>query len=81
MPSKLETQRMAASTPAAVRKTAQHNAELEGGSVPQQDGTHPPPHTAQTERDEREKRRHPASENALESSQDKNPIPLDSTRQ
>jgi len=40
----------------------------------------PPSDTAQTARDAEEKRKHPASENALESSQDKNPIPPGSTR-
>ncbi|SFU23954.1 hypothetical protein [Paraburkholderia aspalathi] len=36
--------------------------------------------TAQNAQDSQEKRRHPPSENALESSQDKNPIPQDSVR-
>ncbi|MCI0152057.1 hypothetical protein KNO81_40205 [Paraburkholderia sediminicola] len=36
--------------------------------------------TAQNARDTQEKRRHPPSENALESSQDKNPIPQGSVR-
>ncbi len=39
----------------------------------------PAPDSEQTARDKEEKRKHPASENALESSQDKNPIPPDST--
>jgi hypothetical protein len=37
------------------------------------------PGSEQTARDEEEKNRHPASENALNSSQDKNPIPPGST--
>jgi hypothetical protein len=40
----------------------------------------PPPDTAQSARDAEEKRKHSPSENALRSSQDKNPIPPDSTR-
>lgn len=40
---------------------------------------HTPAHTKQTELDEREKRRHDASESALPSSQEKNPVPPDST--
>ncbi|RKT13931.1 hypothetical protein B0G69_7145 [Paraburkholderia sp. RAU2J] len=36
--------------------------------------------TAQNKRDVEEKRKHSRSENALQSSQDKNPIPPDSTR-
>jgi hypothetical protein len=39
----------------------------------------PAPDPEQTARDEEEKRKHPASENALESSQDKNPVPRGST--
>lgn len=36
--------------------------------------------TAQESKDSQEKRQHPASENALESSQDKNPVPPDSVK-
>ena len=36
--------------------------------------------TAQSAQDAKEKRRHPASENTLDSSQDKNPIPPDSVK-
>ena len=36
--------------------------------------------TVQSARDTAEKAKHPPSENALESSQDKNPVPPDSTR-
>jgi hypothetical protein len=39
----------------------------------------PGPDSEQTARDQEEKRKHPASENALDSSQDKNPIPRGST--
>ncbi|NKJ51153.1 hypothetical protein CIC12_31430 [Burkholderia sp. SG-MS1] len=42
--------------------------------------TNTPLDTAQTTRDVEEKRKHSRSENALQSSQDKNPIPPDSTR-
>ena len=38
------------------------------------------PDTVQSVRDTVEKAKHPHSENALESSQDKNPVPPDSTR-
>lgn len=38
------------------------------------------PDTVQSARDTAEKAKHPHSENALESSQDKNPVPPDSTR-
>lgn len=38
------------------------------------------PDTVQSVRDTAEKAKHPHSENALESSQDKNPVPPDSTR-
>ena len=38
------------------------------------------PDTKQAELDERVKRGHEASENALPSSQDKNPVPPDSTK-
>jgi len=43
-------------------------------------GASSPADTAQNAQDAREKRHHPPSENALESSQDKNPIPQDSVR-
>ncbi|MFM0125348.1 hypothetical protein P0D73_41910 [Paraburkholderia sp. RL18-101-BIB-B] len=36
--------------------------------------------TAQSAQDAKEKRRHPTSENTLDSSQDKNPIPPDSVK-
>lgn len=39
-----------------------------------------PSNTEQTRRDAAEKRRHVRSENALESSQEKNPVPPGSTR-
>ncbi|WP_213766230.1 hypothetical protein [Caballeronia sp. dw_19] len=39
----------------------------------------PSPDSKQTARDVEEKNKHPASENALDSSQDKNPIPPGST--
>lgn len=39
----------------------------------------PSPAPEQAARDEEEKTKHPASENALGSTQDKNPIPPDST--
>jgi hypothetical protein len=42
--------------------------------------TQTPPDTAQNARDVEEKRRHSRSENALQSSQDKNPIPPGTTR-
>jgi hypothetical protein len=42
--------------------------------------TNTPPDTAQNARDIEEKRKHSRSENALQSSQDENPIPPDSTR-
>jgi len=38
------------------------------------------PDTVQSARDNAEKAKHPHSENALESSQEKNPVPPDSTR-
>ncbi len=41
----------------------------------------PPAHTRQAERDEREKRKHEASESELPSTQEKNPIPPGTTRQ
>ena len=41
----------------------------------------PAPDTLQHEKDREEKRKHPASENALESAQDKNPVPPGSTRE
>ncbi|HEY2024060.1 hypothetical protein [Paraburkholderia sp.] len=40
-----------------------------------------PPDTLQSRKDRLEKSKHPESENALESSQDKNPIPPESTRE
>lgn len=42
--------------------------------------TTPPAHTHQADKDAAEQRKHPASENALPSTQDKNPIPPGSTR-
>ncbi|CAB3787312.1 hypothetical protein LMG27177_02191 [Paraburkholderia fynbosensis] len=42
--------------------------------------TNTPLDTTQKKRDVEEKRKHSRSENALQSSQDKNPIPPDSTR-
>ena len=41
--------------------------------------TTPPAGTVQGEKDEREKRKHPASENELPSTQEKNPIPPGTT--
>ncbi|MBB5540060.1 hypothetical protein NHH62_16265 [Paraburkholderia fungorum] len=43
-------------------------------------GASSPADTMQNAQDTREKRHHPPSENGLESSQDKNPIPQDSVR-
>jgi hypothetical protein len=43
-------------------------------------GTTAPADTVQSARDAAEKQRHPPSENASESSQDKNPVPPESTR-
>jgi hypothetical protein len=40
-----------------------------------------PSDTLQSRKDREEKQKHSVSENALESSQDKNPIPPDSTRE
>ena len=39
-----------------------------------------PTDTQQSRMDKQEKQKHPASENEVESAQDKNPIPPDSTR-
>jgi hypothetical protein len=62
-------------------------AKVEQPNVPGEgdkgEGTDPraglSPGSEQTARDGEEKNKHPASENALNSSQDKNPIPPDST--
>ncbi|SAL74876.1 hypothetical protein [Caballeronia telluris] len=40
----------------------------------------PPPETKQTQADQREKRTHEASENELPSTQEKNPVPPNSTK-
>jgi hypothetical protein len=41
----------------------------------------PPADTAQQAKDDKERSKHPASENTLESTQDKNPVPDESKRQ
>ncbi|MEM5383044.1 hypothetical protein VSR68_05485 [Paraburkholderia phymatum] len=41
----------------------------------------PPADAAQQAKDEKERSKHPASENALESTQEKNPVPDESKRQ
>jgi hypothetical protein len=57
------------------------NVPAEDGAAPRKKSqTMPPSDTEQSVRDESEKRRHAPSENALKSSQDKNPIPPGSTR-
>jgi len=74
MPAKPTAQHMAASG-------AKPDADLEDVSSSKHGQVNPPSDTAHTARDEQEKRKHPGSENALESSQDKNPIPPGSTRE
>lgn len=54
-----------------------HRKTVPNGTVERETS---PKDTAQASKDSEEKRRHPASENALESSQDKNPIPDDSVK-
>ncbi|MEM5438631.1 hypothetical protein [Paraburkholderia diazotrophica] len=55
-----------------------------GSDHPREEDTHhkknPPADTAQQAKDEKERSKHPASENALESTQDKNPVPEESKR-
>lgn len=74
MPTKPKAQHMAASG-------TKPDADLEGVSSSKHGRGNPPSDTAQSARDKQEKRKHPGSENALESSQDKNPIPPGSTRE
>jgi hypothetical protein len=58
------------------RKTTDGDGSARSSGV----GTTAPVDTVQSARDAAEKQRHPSSENALESSQDKNPVPPESTR-
>ena len=74
MPAKPKARHMAASG-------AKPDADIEGASSSKHGGVNAPSDTAQSARDKQDKRKHPASENALESSQDKNPIPPGSTRE
>jgi hypothetical protein len=56
---------------------------VETSGLPEEDSragrAGPAPDSEQTARDTEEKKKHRASENALESSQDKNPVPPGST--
>lgn len=58
----------------------QSKAEGNSGKCRSTASTKTSPDTAQNARDVEEQRKHSRSENALQSSQDKNPIPPDTTR-
>ncbi|CAN7770956.1 hypothetical protein LJR034_007640 [Caballeronia sp. LjRoot34] len=65
---------------AEVKRAEQANmAGTQGKGAGTNSRADPSPDSKQTARDVEEKNKHPASENALDSSQDKNPIPPGST--
>ena len=60
--------------------TKQTDSNRKGGAVASDPHSRPPSGTAQNLHDANENSWHAESENALKSSQDKNPVPADSTR-